>query len=75
MGMKVRYLVGKERRGVIRCSICKAEHPENTLFCDKCGSYLLGGVGAGTAPLVAHEVTVTWAEREKKFLKKGPFPP
>jgi len=50
---------------MIRCSVCQAEHPENTLFCDRCGSYLLGGVGAGTAPLVAHQVTMTRAEREK----------
>jgi predicted component of type VI protein secretion system len=38
---------------------------ENTLFCDQCGAYVQAGVGAGTAPLGAHEVTVTRAEREK----------
>ena len=50
---------------MIRCPVCKAEHPENTLFCDQCGACVQGGVGAGTAPLGAREVTVTGAEREK----------
>ena len=50
---------------MIRCPVCKAKHPENAPFCEECGSNLLGGVGAGTAPLVTHEVTVTRAEREK----------
>ena len=48
-----------------RCPVCKAEHLENTPFCDECGSYLQGGIGAGTGPLVAHEVAVTRAQREK----------
>ena len=50
---------------MIRCLVCKAEHPEKTLFCDECGSYLQKGSGAGTDLLVTREVTVAWTEREK----------
>jgi len=48
---------------MIKCSICQAEHPENTLFCDECGSYLQGGNQKETDPLAAAEVT--WMEREE----------
>ncbi len=47
---------------MIKCSVCQAEHPENTLFCDECGSYLQGGNQKETDPLAAAEVT--WMERE-----------
>jgi hypothetical protein len=60
---------------MIRCPVCQVEYTENTLFCDKCGSYLLGGVGAGTAPLVAHRVMVTGAEREKKVPEEEAISP
>jgi hypothetical protein len=48
---------------MIKCSVCQAEHPENTLFCDECGSYLQGGNQKETDPLAAAEVT--WMEREE----------
>ena len=48
---------------MIQCSVCQAEHPENTLFCDECGSYLQGGNQKETDPLAAAEVT--WMEREE----------
>ncbi|HID63170.1 MAG TPA: FHA domain-containing protein [Anaerolineae bacterium] len=48
---------------MIKCPCCQAEHPENTLFCDECGSYLLGGNQKETDPLAAAEVT--WMEREE----------
>jgi hypothetical protein len=48
---------------MIKCSVCGAEHPENTLFCDECGSYLQGGNQKETDPLAAAEVT--WMEREE----------
>ena len=51
---------------MIRCSVCQAEHPENTLFCDQCASSLQGGVGEGTAPLVTHAATVPWMEKKNK---------
>jgi pSer/pThr/pTyr-binding forkhead associated (FHA) protein len=50
---------------MIRCPVCRAEYPENTLFCDECGSYLQGGGGGETNPLVTREVTVTWTGRKK----------
>lgn len=48
---------------MIKCPVCQAEHPENTLFCDECGSYLQGGDQKETDPLAAAEVT--WMEREE----------
>ncbi|MEO0248590.1 MAG: FHA domain-containing protein [candidate division WOR-3 bacterium] len=48
---------------MIKCPVCQAEHPENTLFCDECGSYLQGGGQKETDPLAAAEVT--WMEREE----------
>lgn len=48
---------------MIKCPVCQAEHPENTLFCDECGSYLQGGNQKETDPLAAAEVT--WMEREE----------
>ena len=48
---------------MIKCPVCQAEHPENSLFCDECGSYLQGGDQKETDPLAATEVT--WMEREE----------
>jgi pSer/pThr/pTyr-binding forkhead associated (FHA) protein len=28
---------------MIKCPNCQAKHPENALFCDECGAYLLAG--------------------------------
>ena len=42
---------------MIRCPVCKAKHPDNTLFCDECGSYLLGGNQIETDPLDTGELT------------------
>ena len=50
---------------MISCPVCQAEHPEKTLFCGECASYLQGGNGAETDPLVTGVMTVTWTEREK----------
>jgi hypothetical protein len=46
---------------MIKCSVCQAKYPENTLFCEECGSYLLGGDAAETDPLAVGEIT--WMER------------
>jgi hypothetical protein len=48
---------------MIKCPVCQTEHPENTLFCNECGSYLQGGDQKETDPLAAAEVT--WMEREE----------
>ncbi len=48
---------------MIKCPTCQAEHPENTLFCDQCGSYLLGGNQIETDPLAKGELT--WKEVEE----------
>jgi hypothetical protein len=50
---------------MISCPVCKAKHPENTLFCSECASYLQGGNGIETDPLVTGVMTVTWMERKK----------
>ena len=55
---------------MIRCPICKAEYPENTLFCEDCASYLQEDDGEETDPLVTNEVTVTQTGREKVPEKK-----
>jgi len=45
---------------VVECPVCQMEHPENTLFCNGCGTYLLGGDQKETDPLAVGEVT--WME-------------
>jgi hypothetical protein len=48
---------------MIKCSVCQAKYPENTLFCEECGAYLLGGDAAETDPLAVGEITLM--EREE----------
>jgi hypothetical protein len=48
---------------VIKCPICQRENPKNTLFCNECGAYLLGGNGNETGLLPASGVT--WVNREE----------
>jgi pSer/pThr/pTyr-binding forkhead associated (FHA) protein len=48
---------------MIKCPVCRTEHPENTLFCNECGSYLHGGDQKETDPLAVAEVT--WMEGEE----------
>jgi hypothetical protein len=48
---------------MVKCPYCQAEHPEKTLFCDACGSYLLGGNQTETDPLSTGELT--WKEKEE----------
>ncbi len=36
---------------MIRCPFCGSTYPENTLFCEECGSYLSPGNGQATDPL------------------------
>jgi hypothetical protein len=50
---------------MIKCPVCKTEHPENTLFCEQCSSYLQEGDGSETDPL-SQGVTGTSTEGEKK---------
>jgi hypothetical protein len=47
---------------VIRCPSCQKSHPENTLFCDECGAYLMSEGGKPTDPLTME--TATWVDRE-----------
>jgi hypothetical protein len=46
---------------MVKCPYCQMEHPENTLFCDECGFYLLKDQEEETDPLAVGEVT--WVER------------
>ena len=48
---------------MVKCPNCQAEHPENTLFCDECGSFVPGGNQIETATMVVAEVS--WKEREE----------
>ena len=54
---------------MVKCPVCQAEHPENTLFCDQCGSYLLGGNGNETDLLPINGVT--WLNREEMSVAPG----
>jgi hypothetical protein len=36
---------------MIKCPFCNNVYPENTLFCEECGSYLTPGNGQATDPL------------------------
>ena len=46
---------------MIKCPFCNTVYPENTLFCQECGSYLAGANDQGTDPLVGQ--TVAEADR------------
>ena len=48
---------------MVKCPICQRENPENTLFCNECGAYLLGGNGNETDLLPTSRVT--WMNREE----------
>ncbi len=47
----------------MKCPVCQREYPEDTIFCDECGSYLLGGNGNETDLLSVNGVT--WVNREE----------
>jgi hypothetical protein len=42
---------------MIKCPVCQTEHPEKTLFCHECGSYLLEGNQKETDLLAVAEMT------------------
>jgi hypothetical protein len=48
---------------MVKCPYCQAKYPENTLFCNECGAYLLRDDREETDPLAVGEVT--WMEREE----------
>lgn len=41
---------------MIKCPFCNSVYPENTLFCDECGSYLVPSSDQGTDPLQGQTV-------------------
>jgi hypothetical protein len=47
---------------MVKCSYCRTKYPENALFCDECGAYLLEGDQRKTNTLVITKMT--WMERE-----------
>ncbi|MFZ5917687.1 MAG: FHA domain-containing protein [Chloroflexota bacterium] len=47
---------------MIRCPSCHKAHPENTLFCDECGAYLVDEGDKRTDPLMME--TSAWVDRE-----------
>lgn len=47
---------------MIKCPSCGKRHPENTLFCDDCGAYLLAEGRKRTDPLAIEDVD--WMETE-----------
>ncbi len=49
---------------MIKCPFCHSVYPENTLFCEECGSYLSPGNSQATDPL---------AEEEESKPDGGPF--
>ncbi len=49
---------------MIRCPFCSSVYPENTLFCEECGSYLAPSDGQSTDPLT--EPIDEEAERKQK---------
>ncbi len=54
---------------MIKCPFCSKVYPENTLFCEECGSYLAPGSGQGTDPLTAP----VDGEVESQEKPHGPF--
>ena len=47
---------------MIKCPSCGKRHPENTLFCDDCGAYLLAEGRKRTDPLAVEDVD--WLDTE-----------
>jgi hypothetical protein len=47
---------------MVRCPSCGKRHPENTLFCDECGAYLLSDERKRTDPLAVEDVD--WMETD-----------
>jgi hypothetical protein len=47
---------------MIKCASCGKRHPENTLFCDECGAYLMAEGRKRTDPLAVEDVD--WMETE-----------
>jgi hypothetical protein len=47
---------------VVKCPSCGKRHPENTLFCDECGAYLLADERKRTDPLAQEDVD--WIETD-----------
>jgi pSer/pThr/pTyr-binding forkhead associated (FHA) protein len=54
---------------MVKCPSCGKRHPENTLFCDECGSYLMAEGRKRTDPLSVEEVD--WMETE--LSRAGPL--
>lgn len=47
---------------MIKCPSCHKSHPENTLFCDECGAYLVVEGDKRTDPLMVE--SSSWVDRE-----------
>jgi hypothetical protein len=47
---------------MVKCPSCGKRHPENTLFCDECGAYLLSDERKRTDPLAQEDVD--WLETD-----------
>jgi hypothetical protein len=47
---------------VIKCPSCQKSHPENTLFCDECGAYLVEEGNKRTDPLMME--SSMWVDRK-----------
>jgi hypothetical protein len=54
---------------MIKCPFCESVYPENTLFCDECGSYLAPSSDQGTDPLQGQTV----GEMERGEAVEVPF--
>ncbi len=48
---------------MIKCPFCNSVYPENTLFCEECGSYLASSNEHGTDPLQGQTVAEVEQER------------
>jgi pSer/pThr/pTyr-binding forkhead associated (FHA) protein len=53
---------------MIKCPFCNSVYPENTLFCEECGSYLAPGDGHATDPLTS---PIGGDEEEKQARNRG----
>jgi pSer/pThr/pTyr-binding forkhead associated (FHA) protein len=62
-------LFKERRKSIVKCPVCQRENPENTPFCNECGSYLFGGTGNETDLLPNNRVT--WMNREETTRAPG----
>jgi hypothetical protein len=60
---------------VVKCPVCQAEYPEDTVFCSQCGSFLPESNPKETAPQAVTEVSWMGGEETREVAEEDITPP